>query len=331
MNEFRDIPSESEAPGFEVRRILVPTDFAPGAEQALDYAVQLAAAHGAAIRLVHVLSAYAPEMYGLEDLGDSGEALAERLEQRIEQLLEAASKIGTGQGVVMETLQRRSMATAPAILEEAEAFDADLIVTGSHGRHGLKRMLLGSVAEQVVRHASVPVLVVRGRLPEAAPRFHRFLAPTDFSPYADRGVRVAKAMARRFDAALDLLHVVEPIPFPASFSIGARSIYDYLPELRGRILKALTDLAEGDTTSAEAHVRHGHAAHAIVEFAAGRGTDLIVMATHGLSGWSRFLIGSVTERVVRTAPCPVLVVHIALPVSESVPAVPAEERKEVPS
>lgn len=310
-------PVEERVP-FENGRILVPTDFSTCAEQAYDYALALAAEYGATVQLLHVVTVYGPEMYGaVEDAPDDA-LLRERIEEEGERQLSEWAERGEGRGVAVEKATRRRLSVPRAILEAVEASGSDLIVLGTHGRGRLGRFFLGSVAQRVLRRAPVPVLTVREpgegeSEARATPRaIERVLVPTDFSEPAARAVRVACLIADRHGAALDLLHVVKPIPFPASVSLGAGSFYDYLPDLSAAVEQELTRIAEDAGCSpdrAAQHVEEGRPARVIVEAATSFGTDLIVMASRGQSRLERLFLGSVTERVIRRAACPVLTVR----------------------
>jgi nucleotide-binding universal stress UspA family protein len=145
--------------------------------------------------------------------------------------------------------------------------------------------------------------------------FKRILVPIDFSSTSDAALQCARGMAVRFGASLHLLHVAED-PYRAFYSAEV-----YVPEvegLRDEILRnAIGGLKERLRTSDFAELRAtadaiiGTPAACIVEYAAGHGVDLIVMGTHGRGGMSHLLMGSVAERVVRTAPCPVLTLREA--------------------
>ena len=147
-----------------LRRILVATDFAESAERALACAVQLARRHGAELVLVHVymdLPAY-PEI-----TAGQVEAIYEEQRAWIEAALERRARAARGEGLLARAVLRTGPA-ASTIAETAKDEGADLLVVGTHGRSGLDRLILGSVAERVVRLASCPVLVVKSA--EAAAR-----------------------------------------------------------------------------------------------------------------------------------------------------------------
>jgi nucleotide-binding universal stress UspA family protein len=209
---------------------------------------------------------------------------------------------------------RRDVSAAPALLSYADDEDIDLIAMGTHGRRGARRMLLGSVAEEVVRRARQPVLTVRGK--ETAPTptpgtIGRILVPVDFSDYSREALRYAREWAALYGAQIDLLHVVVDDIHPAFYQGGVTSIYDVEPDLDEKVQAKLGDFAEevlGTTDGVEAHVRTGSAPSAIAEFVEANAVDLVSLSTHGRTGLERFFLGSVAEKVVRHVACPVLTV-----------------------
>jgi nucleotide-binding universal stress UspA family protein len=153
----------------------------------------------------------------------------------------------------------------------------------------------------------------------------RILVPVDFSPPSDRAFRYAARLASRFGAAMELVHVVDD---PLASGAWTAEVYvPNMPEVLDNLLreaeKRLTTMkleAANQGVHAEIHVLTGQPAHAIVEHAGTGGFDLIVMGTHGRTGFSHLFVGSVAERVIRTAPCPVLTVRdIIRPAEEAEP------------
>jgi nucleotide-binding universal stress UspA family protein len=202
-------------------------------------------------------------------------------------------------------------------VQYADEHDVDLIALGTHGRRGVMRFLMGSVAEEVVRRASCDVLTIRAEgadeaealTPEAVTRV---VAPLDLSAYSLPLARRAAALASDYTASLTLLHVVEPLPTPVPF-MGAVTLHDIVGDPVGQaddLLNRLVDELGPDVPATEARAVEGHAALTITETAEEAGADLIVIASHGLTGLERVLLGSVTARVVRRAPCPVYVARV---------------------
>ena len=159
--------------------------------------------------------------------------------------------------------------------------------------------------------------------------FTRILVPTDFSESSDAALTYAKALAERFGAVLHLVHVFDDPIMAGGF--GAEGYLAEAPDLaetmrheaEERLAVRLTE-SERSRLRATSAMLSGPTAHTIVDTARDRGFDLIVMGTHGRTGLAHALMGSVAERVVRTAPCPVLTVHSApQPVTLAVPAINA--------
>jgi nucleotide-binding universal stress UspA family protein len=293
-----------------ITRILVPTDFSATADAALRYARRLAEQFAASLHLVHAFedpfttAAFASEMYATVPLPLRQQLLQEaqsRLDERLPQADRArfagTAEVATG-------------STAKTIVEYAASIGADLIVMGTHGRGGVTHLLLGSVAERVVRTAPCPVLTIRH---EPAGPIHRILVPTDFSETSDEALRYAVALAAHVGAGVQLLHVLDD-PFVAE-GLAAEAYIVEAPTLRTGMLRAAQDRLAQRTATADPAVRiesevlFGQGAKTIAEYAGERGADLIVMGTHGRTGVAHLLLGSVAERLVRIAPCPVLTVR----------------------
>ncbi len=289
-----------------LKKILVPRDFSDCSEDAVHYALDLARRLKAEIHLVFVEVLYADAYAPTLTQKATDEVLKERLLQGV------CDDDSTAQ---VETVcaVRRDIAAAPAIVNYAEENDIDVIVMGTHGRRGLRRWVMGSAAEEVVRTAPCPVLVTRcaeTRVAEAEGQ-NTILVPIDFSRHSRYALRHAKELAGFFHARLDVLHVVEEQLHPTFYNTGIFSIYDMVPDIELRAMEELKTFfkeAEGPEAEAEFHIVHGNAAHEIVDYAKEQEPVMVVMATHGLKGIEHFLLGSVAEKVVRFAPSPVFTV-----------------------
>jgi nucleotide-binding universal stress UspA family protein len=181
--------------------------------------------------------------------------------------------------------------------------DFDLIVMGTHGRGALGHALMGSVAEKVVRTAPCPVLTLRGPQREsAAPNI---LVALDFEPLSDTALTYGRGLARAFGAQLHVLHVQE--------NYFLRPMACDPHTLAGRTRKQLADrLTDEDRSALRASATievSDTPADAIVAHAKQLRIDLLIVGTHGRQAADRLLMGSVAERIVRTAPCPVLTVR----------------------
>lgn len=291
----------------DIDTILFPTDFSSVAEGAFAHAAHLALRYDATIHVFNVVASseeetnnpmdFLPEQPVGED--EVSEAAAHRVEVKT-----ATQEEGT---VSIIYAQTDSTSPAKAITEHAAEHDVDLVVMGTHGRTAVDRLLSGSVAEQVVREAPCPVFTVLGREEDTAgPSIRRVLAPVDLSEQSSLVVDHAAVLSQTYDAPLDLLHVVEEAAYPTVYGIDP--LTPSHPDVQSRAREALETLAgqiDMDVDAVKLYVLSGYAARDIVDFAEKQDTDLIVMATHGRTGLERFFIGSVAEKVVRRAPCPV--------------------------
>lgn len=286
-----------------IERILLPTDFSHPADVARPHAIELARRFGAKLVSLHVRTIHAddPERI-LRELDEAAEddALIERM----------ASILGEpGSRIHVESRVIRDVSAAAGILDFLKDEKVDLIVMGTHGRTGLAHFLLGSVAERVVRHAACPVLTVGHSRKNYSPHYEKILVAFDFSEHSKLALRNAAALARKFEAELGVIYVLEQEVSPAYFEIWKESITEALPEIEADAQRAVTEVlkAEGvEASQTEVVLTQGKAHKEIVKFADSHNFDLIAMGTHGLSGIEHVLLGSTTERVVRTATCPVI-------------------------
>ena len=296
-----------------IRTILVPIDFSEGAKHALNWAVDLARRFDARLRLLHVMAEYTAEWYGEAEPLPQVEALRSDLEGSARQGLQDLVPDPETTGVYTDVALEHDLNVSSAILEYASDVDANLIVMGTHGRSGIEHALLGSVAEKVVRRATRPVLTVGKSVPDDQ-SVDRILAPIDFSEPSKKALRAAKEMAALYGARLDLLFVAEErvVPVFRDTGLPGVSLVKMDPEIVKNSAEALSQLSEevgGPEVELQGHVAHGDVAPRIIDFAESHDVDLIMIATRGLTGLNHFLIGSVTERVVRRAPCPVFTIH----------------------
>ena len=288
----------------EIKSILVPLDFSRGSLEALDYAVPIAKKFGAAVHLVHVSeSPEASEVF-------SAAALMRETAEQIEMLRGRLSEIHKKHLSVFlpENCHVRTGQPYREICDLAREINAGLIVIGTRGHTGLERILLGSTAERVVRFASHPVLVVRrGRKQPKEFMLRRILAPIDFSQCSMSGATYAALFAKAFDASLLLLHVFSgSIPEPTGEASKGKN--DAIDLENARLdMEAFTQLDFLREVKHATEIRAGYAVHEICRVARKSDVDVVVIATHGRTGFNRMLLGSVAEHVVRYAECPVMV------------------------
>jgi nucleotide-binding universal stress UspA family protein len=297
----------------QVNSILYPTDFSKCASHALPYALTLAERFGADLHLLHATVLHEGDPGNAVHRLPNMEELYQLLEKHAESQMQSTLEDHGSKGFTVHHAQVRSISAPGAILDYAAEGDIDLIVMGTHGRRGLRRLLLGSVAEEVVRLAPCPVLTV----PEAsdvtdAERIRKVLVPVDFSEHARLALAYASELASGYGAEIHVLHVVDEVVYPDFYPPVITSGEPVSGDLRDqsvdRMKSLISDLSPAPGSEAQIHVRGGRAAHAITDFATELDADLLVIASHGLTGISHMLLGSVTELVVRRAHCPVFTV-----------------------
>lgn len=281
-----------------IQTILVPIDFSEESYRALDFAVPLAQRFGATVHVVHVYE------------GTPDPEVARRLVERVEQ------RCGVHPGD--PECHLRSGKPFQELNSAAKELKADLIVIASHGHRGFKHLMLGSVAEKIVRHSECPVLVVReatrGPIRTATEGIvlERILVPVDFSECAKEGAKYASVFATQVGADLLLLNVTSPPNYTAA---DPNIVPPDWPQLLETARLAAADRLDEMLNflplvgiSAETQVAVGTPIEELVSATARPDIDLVIISTHGYTGLRHVLLGSTAEQLVRLAHCPVLVV-----------------------
>ena len=291
----------------EIKRILCPIDFSEYSARALEFAVRLAAWYSAALHVVHVMPLLPPST--VSALGEESRQLA------LKNLALAVNGCWRADVTIEQELSESSDA-AGRILERAETLDVDLIVTGSHGRTGLKRVLLGSVVESLLHRSRRPVLVVPGHLAthlRARPAgFSRVLCAVDFSAASLSGLAYALSIAEEADAQLTLVNVIEKPPELEHSPLEPDfDILRYHADAEAKLLtklRALIPDTAGDYCTVRTAVLEGSASREVLRLALVQDVDLIVIGVHGRNALDLAMFGSNSKDVVVKAQCPVLVV-----------------------
>lgn len=276
-----------------IKKILVTTDGSPESESVFP-------------AIMPIVRAYDPEvsvLYVFED-PDSSFMPPARLAKACG-ALRAAN--------VNASLELREGMPAEEILRAAREKKADLIAMSTHGRGGVVRLIAGSVAEEVLRKARVPVLVTR---PETkVHEWKRVAVALDGSERSEAILPEAARLARKMGASLELLHVIHPVVVAAA---GEAPVVlpppDPMPYLKG-----VLDRMANEGMPAHVVILEGGTSAAILHHLEVSGASLLCMTTHGRTGLTRILLGSVAEEILRKAPCPVLL-RRNVPVSEPAPA-----------
>jgi nucleotide-binding universal stress UspA family protein len=295
-----------------IRNILVPIDFSPMSIKAIETAKGFARRFGAAVHLAHVHQPYYPDgfathvspviAYSPYDYEQEAEKKAAR------ELILLAKKHG------LRPSTTHLLVGAPAydeICRLARGLPADLVVMPTHGRTGLEHAFLGSTAERIVRHSPCPVFVARERRGAAARGIKNILVPVDYSKCSLAGVRYAIEFAKKVAARLIVLHMADLGPQLMTEGCGVYHLSPYR-EAAGRVskpqMRAFLRGVNFGSVPFNISAIAGFCPEGICRVAEKENVDLIIMATHGRTGLKHVFIGSVAERVVRHAPCAVLVV-----------------------
>jgi len=265
-------------------RLLVCTDGSEGGQHAVTQALALGRACAGKVYVLQVVKII-PEVEAVAP------DLRVCLEEEIERQKAAAAAAAARQGVEMEYRLLHSISPFADIVAEAEKLKPQLIIIGRYGRTSLARLFMGSIAARVIGLSPVNVLVIPR---EDSLAFQRLLIASDGSSYSDAALMEATAMAAR--AGSELLGVAV-----------AREEGE-ISETR-EILQRMLTAANREGVSFQGISPQGLAAdEGIIQVALENRVDLIIMGSHGRTGFKRLLMGSVTERVIGQAPCPVLVV-----------------------
>jgi len=287
-------------------RILVAIDFSEQSDAALRRATAIARDAKAVLHLVHAYEVpfASASPYGIEVAADLLDSVRDAGARRLEKDRAALKAAGLECQVHLPAAPASS-----AIVETASAVDADLIVMGTHGLGGLQHVLLGSTAERTVRLAPCPVLTVKAGVSANEP-FANILVPVDFSSHTEAALAMAIDLAKESKGHVHLLHVYElptaattyGVPLPSSVCTDIEAAVEMRMLQLGDRLKSGGIPFTQETATAPV-------SDAILSAARTLGTDLIVMGTRGRTGLKHVFLGSVAERTLRHAGCPVLTLN----------------------
>jgi len=296
-------------------RILAPTDFSKHSELATQYALSWSESFNSQLRLMNVIS-----YLGTVPL-DGSFMIGNEIPLRVYE-----ENAGRKLDKYIETLPRNGLSISSevrsddspwhAIVDSAMKWKSDLIIMATHTRRGLGHLFMGSTASRVIEHTSCPVLLVRpGNHQDltSTDAINRIVVPTDFSSNSICALPYAMDLAEHFQAELVFLHCHELSDTPdfyKSVLFRPGSDDEYLNDV---LQEKMKDFLPSDIThqiSHNSYIFSGRPERDLVEHAVTIHADLIVMATHGQTGRQHTLVGGTTRRVVRNAPCPVLLIPV---------------------
>jgi nucleotide-binding universal stress UspA family protein len=299
----------------DFKHILCPIDFSESSTRSLAHAAALARWYQAQLTVLHVVPTFDPVQVRAE-LGVPVQTVnpvtREEVLRVMRPLLESAGVLPEAQ------LIAEAGDASTTIVDQALTTRADLIVIGTHGRRGFKRLLLGSVAETVLHEAPCPVLTVSPHTEAATSdvvTFKRILCPIDFSPSALQALGFALDLARQAGGLVTLLHVVELLPEDAPLASSQFNVSEFRAHMIDDAKQRLRSLVAEESrawSEIDDVIVSGRAYREILRAAEARSADLIVMGAQGRGGVDLALFGSTTQQVVRSAACPVLTVRAAV-------------------
>jgi nucleotide-binding universal stress UspA family protein len=288
-------------PAIEIKRVLYLTDFSQASARVLPFAVGLANKHHATLEALHVLTPVIPET-----CPEAVQADVELAEAQMKRISATIPDVG------LQINMTRGIGIAEAIAEAIHDRHVDLIVLGTHGRTGMPRLVLGSVAEEIFRRSPVPVLTVGPHVPDvttAAAKFHRVLFATDFSSESEAAAPFAFSFADEQPARLMLLHIA---PKAELGTVRDEKKFEASVIETIRQLRAIAPSDMEIYNPAEVAVDYGEPGERIVASAKQWGADLIVLGVKGAAdhlGAATHVARAVAHYVVTHATCPVLTVR----------------------
>jgi len=294
----------------KVKSIMCATDFSDISNLSLTYGMELARDFGAKLYVCHVVDASSAVMYGeaMIDITQQHQRMMHYAHEQLEQLtgdytVECEPLVVTGH-------------VADEICRLAKEKAVDLLVCATHGRSGLKRLILGSVTERLMRILPCPLLITRllKRDPNFKKEFSlkRILVGCDFSPDSSLALLQGLSIAQEFQSELHLVNVVESLKNQEFENHEEKSKDSLFQEMQDQLNQRLKDLVSDESCNwctLNTAVLAGQPYEALTAYAEEHDIDLIVLGVRGRGLVEKLFVGSTTDRVVRRAPCPVIAVR----------------------
>ena len=294
------------------KNIICLTDLSEFSNQTVAYGIALAKEFDARLFLCHVVDIPSMALYA--------EAQLDPIEQQNQIIGHAENTLGDlAEGAEVDWQPLITVGpTVSEINRLVEERGIDLAISASHGRSGLKRLVLGSVTEELVRTLKCPILVIRGpeqTSEEPVPvefRLKKIVVGCDFSDDSTLAFRYGLSLAQEFEAELHLVHVLEPTAYRNLFKTVNDAEKGYRNELKELLTRKLENMMPEDAQAWCSPVNallEGRADEKLVEYASENQIDMIVLGVRGHGLVETLFVGSTTDRVARQAPCPVLAVR----------------------
>lgn len=283
-----------------IDRIALATDMSPVSEMATAYATELAKHFSANLTLVYVVDLSVATRSEKAALGIPLDDMRRNSIEDMERLLKDLTSAGVR--ATAQTLEAHN--PAAAIVGPSEQLKVDLIVAGTHSRHGLSKAILGSCAEDIIRHARCPVLTVgpKAKPPLKGPfSFNSIVLATDFDSDPAEKASIALAFAQDNAAKIYFCHVLDQPGKDISETLGLQLKFE-------AALEKLIPQSSYDWCTPECVVEQGDAAPHVLRLARKVGADLIILGAKRSSSWLAHLVEGVVGHVLVDAECPVMTV-----------------------
>jgi nucleotide-binding universal stress UspA family protein len=296
-------------------------DLSECSRHALDHALAMARWYGSAVTVLYVMAEFPAGARAAPVEGFSPISIAPARREEVLASVRQFADVDGAAGIRLDVLIRGGDVVAE-ILAQATAMPADLLTIGTHGRSGFERLVLGSVAEKVLRRAECPVLSVPPRAPDVAAsapvHYQRIVCPVDFYEPSMDALRYAISLAQEANAHLTVMHVMEygmhewPELYDTVMANTRVSLEDFRKECQ-RISRERLELAVPEDVrrccTVETVLAEGKPYREILHVADQRRSDLIVIGVRGRGALDLMIFGSTAQHVVRMATCPVLTVR----------------------
>ena len=293
----------------QIKKILCASDLSDFSNITIPVGVTLAREFNAELYICHIIDLTATTIYH-----DGFYTPVEMQEQATGYTEEMLLKIVGSADIAWRPLVRTGH-PADTLTDLTEEFNIDLVIAATHGRSGLKRLIIGSVTERLMRTLTCPLLIVRSHDPKiTAPidlekKFQRILVGCDFSDASDQALQYALSLAQELQSELHLIHVIRPSVYEGLIKTAAapvpRRSEDLGEQLEARLSARLPEHAY-DWCNPQFQILAGEPYEEITKYAVLHKMNLIVLGTRGLGMVEKLLVGSTTDRVARQAPCPLL-------------------------
>lgn len=291
------MPNLSTVSRLSLKNILIPTDFSPASQAALPFAQALARTYAATILAAHAIAPEPHRQVVTDRVPEEDAVVWQQAQMKLAEFTHDNRLVGIPNKSLID---RGDVAEViPAMIEEQQV---DLVVLGTHGRHGVSKLILGSEAEKIYRSATCPVLVIGPKVPPAEGwRLRQILCPIDTSEDPEPMLHYALSLAEEQQSKLILMQVIPLVPWQHQGDMEQRS---------HRALEALIPEPSKDWCTPDFVVRWEYPPEAILLEAARREVDLIVMSVHKSRAMSSHLPWPIASEVISQARCPVLTIRV---------------------